>query len=272
MAQTLFIFTILTFFTLNPSLSLDPVDFSPIEFGADSLFHGDYTPPSPPPPLSPPHPPSLSCEADLNGIGTLETICKLNSSLVFQDDDVYIEGAGSVHVLPGVTLSCPILGCSLIFNVSGEFVLSQNAALIAGTVHITAFNASLFYGSVVNVTGLAGDPPAQTSGTPEGVQGSGGGHGGRGASCVVDNMKLPDDVWGGDAYSWSSLEEPWSYGSQGGTTSKEENFGGKGGGRIRLEVVNEIEVGGSLIADGGDGGIKGGGGSGGSIYVKAHRM
>ncbi|XP_044463835.1 uncharacterized protein LOC123194611 isoform X2 [Mangifera indica] len=272
MAQILFIFTILAFFTLNSSLSLDPNDFSPIEFGVDWLFHGDYTPPSPPPPLSPPHPPSLLCEADLNGIGTLETICKLNSSLVFQDDDVYIEGAGSVHVLPGVSLSCPTLGCSLTFNVSGDFILSQNATLIAGTVYITAFNASLIYGSVVNVTGLAGDPPAQTSGTPEGVQGSGGGHGGRGASCVVDNMKLPDDVWGGDAYSWSSLEEPWSYGSQGGTTSKEENFGGKGGGRIRLEIQNEIEVGGTLMADGGDGSIKGGGGSGGSIFIKAHRM
>ncbi|KAL5771093.1 hypothetical protein ACOSP7_015247 [Xanthoceras sorbifolium] len=267
MAQIFFIFSILTFLSLNPSLSLDPDAFD-----ADFLFRGDYTPPSPPPPIAPPHPPSLSCKHDLNGIGTLETICKLNSSLSFHDDDLYIQGTGSFHILPGVTLSCPLSGCSITINVSGEFVLAESAAIAAGSVYVSAFNASLLFGSVVNVTGLAGEPPAQTSGTPDGVQGGGGGHGGRGASCVVDNLKLPDDVWGGDAYSWSSLEEPWSYGSKGGTTSKGENLGGEGGGRIRFEVVNEIEVSGSLLADGGDGGVIGGGGSGGSIFLKAHRM
>ncbi|WJX29675.1 hypothetical protein P8452_18290 [Trifolium repens] len=99
-------------------------------------------------------------------------------------------------------------------------------------------NATFFDGSVINVTGLAGSPPAQTSGTPSGIQGAGGGYGGRGATCVSDNNKLPDDVWGGDAYSWATLDEPWSYGN----------------------------VSGDLLA------IKGGGGSGGSIYIKAHRM
>ncbi|KAL6990338.1 hypothetical protein U1Q18_048839, partial [Sarracenia purpurea var. burkii] len=88
--------------------------------------------------------------------------------------------------------------------------LELNAEMIAGTVSVNAGNATLFNGSVINVTALAGLPPEQTSGTPGGVQGGGGGHGGRGASCVMDNMKLPEDVWGGDAYSWSSLGEPWS--------------------------------------------------------------
>lgn len=272
MAPNFLIFTILAFFTVNLSLSLDQNDFPLIGFGDDSLFHGDYSPPSPPPPIAPPHPPSLTCRSDLNGIGTLDTVCQLNSSLTFQNDNVYVEGSGSFHVLPGVTLNCRILGCSITINVTGEFVLGQNSAIIAGTVYVSAFNASFLSGSVVNVTGLAGEPPAQTSGTPDGVQGAGGGHGGRGASCVADNMKLPDDVWGGDAYSWSSLEEPWSYGSKGGTTSKGENFGGEGGGRIRFEIVNEIEVSGSLLADGGDGGVKGGGGSGGSIFIEAQRM
>lgn len=272
MAQIFLIFTILIFFTLEPSLSLDQYDFPVIGFGADSLFHGDYTPPSPPPPIAPPHPPSLSCQRDLGGVGTLETVCLLNSSLTFENDDVYVEGSGSLHILPGVTLRCPIKGCLLTINVTGEFLLGRNSAIIAGTVYVSALNASFSSGSVVNATGLAGEPPAETSGTPDGVQGAGGGHGGRGASCLVDNLKLPDDVWGGDPYSWSSLEEPWSYGSKGGTTINGENFGGEGGGRIRLEVVNEIEVSGSLLADGGDVGVKGGGGSGGSIFVKAHRM
>ena len=61
-------------------------------------------------------------------------------------------------------------------------------------------------------------------------------------------------------------------GLSGGTTSKEEKYGGEGGGRIKFEVVDSIDVSGDLLANGGDGGMKGGGGSGGSIFVKAHRM
>ncbi|KAK4753990.1 hypothetical protein SAY87_002094 [Trapa incisa] len=235
------------------------------------VIHGDYSPPAPPPPISPPHPPSFSCEGDLGGIGSLDTTCELNSTIEFYYD-VYVEGTGNLVLLPGVTISCPVKGCYILVNISGDFCIGQNGAIIAGTVHIVAENVSLAGGSLVNVTALAGDPPTQTSGTPTGTQGAGGGHGGRGASCLTDNQKLPDDVWGGDAYSWASLDEPYSYGSKGGTTNKEENYGGEGGGRIRIEVAGEIEVSGSLLADGGNGGVKGGGGSGGSIFIKARRM
>ncbi|XP_040971187.1 uncharacterized protein [Gossypium hirsutum] len=267
-----YFFLLLFIFTINPCLAVVQIDeFSIID--SDLLSsHGDYSPPSPPPPSLPPLPPSLSCEEDLNGIGSLDTVCELNSSFSF-DSDVYIAGNGSFHVLPNVILSCPMKGCSISINVSrGEFSLGQNAGVFTGTFFVSARNASFSKGSVVNVSSLAGQPPAQTSGTPSGIQGAGGGHGGRGASCVSDNLKLPDDVWGGDAYSWSTLDKPWSYGSKGGTTSKEEDYGGEGGGRIRLEVEEAIEIGGSLLANGGDGGVKGGGGSGGSIYIKAHRM
>lgn len=258
-------------FIINPSLIFAENDeLSIVGFDFDS-FHGDYTPPSPPPPASPPHPPSLSCEGDLGGIGSFDTLCVLNSSLVFEED-VYIEGAGNLHILSGVIFSCPAAGCSILVNISGDFVMGVNSSIIAGSVHVFAQNVSMSDGSMINVTALAGAPPAQTSGTPSGVQGSGGGHGGRGACCVTDNTKLPEDVWGGDAYSWSTLDEPRSYGSKGGTTSKEEDYGGGGGGRIGFEVDSAIEVWGTLMADGGDGGVKGGGGSGGSIYMKAPRM
>ena len=258
-------------FIINPSFILaDNDEFSVGDFDFN-LFHGDYTPPSPPPPASPPHPPSLSCEEDLGGNGSVDTICVLNSSLNFAED-VYIEGIGSLHILSGVIVSCPVAGCSILVNISGEFVMGVNSSIVAGTLSVTAQNASLNNGSIINVTALAGAPPAQTSGTPSGVQGSGGGHGGRGASCVTDNTKLPEDVWGGDAYSWSTLDEPRSYGSKGGTTSKEEDYGGGGGGRIEFDVGGAIAVCGGLMADGGDGGVKGGGGSAGSIYIKAPRM
>ena len=271
-SSNLFILTVFSLSILYSSFLCFGLDdeFSIISYDFDSLY-SDYTPPAPPPPAPLPHPPSLSCQEDLNGVGSLDTLCKLNSSLIF-NTDVYIEGKGSLHVLPDVNLSCPVLGCSILINISRGFSLHSSSLIIAGTVSVISQNASLLDGSVINVTGLAGAPPAQTSGSPSGTQGAGGGHGGRGASCVTDNTKLPDDVWGGDAYSWSSLDEPWSYGSKGGTTSKEERYGGEGGGRIKFEIADSIEVSGGLLANGGDGGIKGGGGSGGSIYIKAHRM
>lgn len=163
-------------------------------------------------------------------------------------------------------------GCEISINITGNFSLGENATVLAGTFELEAYNASFGNGSAVNVTGLGGSPPAQTSGTPQGVDGAGGGHGGRGACCLTDKEKLPDDVWGGDPYSWSTLQKPWSYGSKGGTTSKEVDYGGGGGGRIRFWIRNYVEVNGGLLADGGDGGDRGGGGSGGSIFIKAAKM
>ncbi|XP_073150662.1 uncharacterized protein [Henckelia pumila] len=245
-------------------------DFSITEYDSAKIFRGDYSPPSPPPPSPPPHPPSLSCE-DLRGVGSLDTTCELSYSLNFEND-IYVEGNCDLFVLQGVSLVCPKLGCSIVFNISGEFRLNPFAEIVAGSVLIASGNASLLGGSVINVTARAGEPPDPSTGTPDDSVGGGGGHGGRGASCVMDNKKLPEDVWGGDAYSWESLDEPWSYGSKGGTTKREEDFGGIGGGRIKFEVKECVEVRGQLLAEGGDGGIKGGGGSGGSIYLKAHKM
>ncbi|KAM0020816.1 hypothetical protein Hdeb2414_s0025g00671221 [Helianthus debilis subsp. tardiflorus] len=270
MATTrIFCLVIVVISVLNPSLFVSStID----EFESSILvFHGDYSPPSPPPPAPSPHPPSLSCEEDLGGIGSLDTTCELNSSLIFETD-VYIEGEGNLRILPGVRFVCADAGCSVVINVSSEFRLGLNSVIVAGTVDVTAGSAVFDEGSVVNVTALGGDPPEYTSGSPKGVLGGGGGHGGRGACCVVDNTKLPEDVWGGDAYGWSSLDQPFDYGSKGGTTSKEVDYGGKGGGRVWVEVVDAVEIIGSIFADGGDGGLKGGGGSGGSIFVKAHKM
>ncbi|KAE8678713.1 putative Glutamyl-tRNA(Gln) amidotransferase subunit C [Hibiscus syriacus] len=180
------------------------------------LLHQDYSPPAPPPP--PPHAPSVS------------------------------SGKGSFYILPGVRFHCPISGCSITLNISGNFSLAENSSIVTGTFELAAYNASFFNGSAVNTTGWAGDPPAQTSGTPLGVEGAGGGHGGRGASCLVEDVKLPEDVWGGDVYSWSSLQEPSSYGSK------------------EVQQVRKWTMEGEAVAG------KGGGGSGGSIHIIAHKM
>ncbi|CAA0824261.1 Unknown protein [Striga hermonthica] len=248
-------------------------DSGPEDLDLDSeilLFHQDYTPPAPPPP--PPHPPSLSCQSDLGGIGSLDTTCQVVSSLNLSKD-VYVEGKGNLVILPNVIVNCSsISGCEFAVNVTGNFTLGENSTIICGTFELASDNAIFGNGSAVNTTGLAGSPPPQTSGTPQGVDGAGGGHGGRGAACLRDKSKLQEDVWGGDAYSWSSLGKPWSYGSRGGTTSNEVDYGGGGGGRVMLVVSMLLELNGSILADGGDGGVKGGGGSGGSIYIKAYKM
>ncbi|CAH1451664.1 unnamed protein product [Lactuca virosa] len=235
-----------------------------------NLFHQDYSPPAPPPP--PPHPPSASCEFDLGGVGSLDTTCEVVTSLNLTQN-MYIAGKGNFFILPNVTVSCTVFpGCEIGINVTGDFSLGENARIIAGTFELEAGNASFAEGSLVNTTALAGNPPEQTSGTPHGIDGAGGGYGGRGAACLLNDKKLPDDVWGGDAYSWSTLQKPWSYGSKGGTTSLDVDYGGGGGGRIKLVVKNLLEMNGSLLAEGGNGGTQGGGGSGGSIYLKAYKM
>ncbi|KAI3822027.1 hypothetical protein L1987_09608 [Smallanthus sonchifolius] len=234
------------------------------------LFRQDYSPPAPPPP--PPHPPSSTCEDGLGGVGSLDTTCEVVDSLNLTQN-MYIAGKGNFFILPNVTVGCSgIPGCELGINVTGDFSLGENAQIVVGSFYLEAANASFGVGSLVNSTGLAGDPPEQTSGTPQGLDGAGGGYGGRGAACLLNDKKLPDDVWGGDAYSWSTLQKPWSYGSKGGTTSKDADYGGGGGGRIKVVVNSLVEMNGSLLAEGGDGGTKGGGGSGGSIYLKAYKM
>ncbi|KAM2544411.1 hypothetical protein TB1_016104 [Malus domestica] len=233
------------------------------------LFHQDYSPPAPPPP--PPRPPSVSCTDDLGGVGSLDATCQIVSDSNLTSD-VYITGKGSFYILPGVRFSCAIPGCAIIINITGNFSLGSNASLLAGAFELTAHNASFLEGSALNTTALAGKPPPQTSGTPQGIDGAGGGHGGRGASCLVDKRKLPEDVWGGDAYSWSSLQRPASFGSRGGSTSREVDYGGLGGGRVRLQVREFLVVEGRVLAEGGGGGNRGGGGSGGSIFIKAYKM
>ncbi|KAF3562388.1 hypothetical protein DY000_02019215 [Brassica cretica] len=272
-----FFFVSVAVFAVNPSSSyrfaiVEPNSGFNSGLDPDSeslLFHQDYSPPAPPPP--PPHGPSVSCTDDLGGVGLLDTTCKIVADLNLTKD-VYIAGKGNFIILPGVKFHCAIPGCSIAINVSGNFSLGAASTIVAGTFELSAGNASFAGGSAVNTTGLAGSPPSQTSGTPQGIDGAGGGHGGRGACCLTDTRKLPEDVWGGDAYSWSTLSKPWSYGSKGGSTSREIDYGGGGGGRVKMNITQFLDVNGSLLAEGGYGGAKGGGGSGGSIFITAYKM
>ncbi|KAI7757873.1 hypothetical protein M8C21_026791, partial [Ambrosia artemisiifolia] len=147
-------------------------------------------------------------------------------------------------ILPHVLIVCPIEGWVISFNLSGNIKVRQSSAIIAGSVIFSAANVSMDSNSLINTTALAGAPPSQTSGTPVGYDGAGGGHGGRGASCVRKSGRMSD----------------------------EDKFGGNGGGRVKLIVTDILYMNGSLLAEGGDGGQNGGGGSGGSIVIKALKL
>ncbi|CAO2819397.1 unnamed protein product [Amaranthus hypochondriacus] len=209
----------------------------------------------------------VSCE-DLEGVGSFNTTCLLNSN-VRLSSSIYAFGTGNLEILPHVSIVCPFEGCSIEFNVSGNVKVGPNAAIIAGSVIIAAHSLSIGQNSSVNTTSLAGKPPAQTSGTPVGYDGAGGGHGGRGASCLRNEQI---DAWGGDVYSWSNVSEPWSYGSKGSGRSAQNPFGGRGGGRVKLIIDDELYLNGSVMAEGGDGGVGGGGGSGGSIIINSYKL
>lgn len=204
---------------------------------------------------------TVSCE-DLNGAGSFETTCILNTSLQL-DHDICISGTGNLEISSRTVILCRISGCSITVNVSGYVTVGSYAAIVAGSIAFVANNITVSHDAVVNSTSLGGSPPAQTSGTPTSLDGAGGGHGGRGASCLRSNNTL----WGGDVYSWSTLSDPWSFGSKGGSASADKQYGGDGGGRIMLKVINTLNIDGFILAEGGEGGLKGGGGSGGSIQV-----
>ncbi|KAF7810029.1 uncharacterized protein G2W53_036772 [Senna tora] len=209
---------------------------------------------------------SISCE-DLNGVGSFNTTCLLSSTF-YLNSDIHIYGVGNLEILSHASISCPVEGCTIIFNMSGNIKLGQYASIVAGSVILSAANLTMEYSSSVNSSSLGGPPPSQTSGTPVGYDGAGGGHGGRGASCLKNN----NTNWGGDVYAWSTLSEPWSYGSKGGGKSSQKKYGGNGGGRVKLLVKDTLYVNGSVTAEGGDGGSEGGGGSGGSIMIYAIKL
>ncbi|KAK8945495.1 hypothetical protein KSP40_PGU015913 [Platanthera guangdongensis] len=209
---------------------------------------------------------SISCQ-DLKGFGSLSETCVISSNISFEHD-LCIYGTGNLEISPGVSINCPVKGCSVTVNISGIVRVGSYAEIIAGSIIFASSNLTLNHHSIINTSASGGPPPAQTSGTPIGYDGAGGGHGGRGASCMKSNKTN----WGGDVYAWSTLSEPWSYGSKGGSISAGKLYGGDGGGRIMFEVRDLLNVEGLVTADGGAGGFKGGGGSGGSILLYALKL
>uniref|UniRef100_A0A7I4AXX0 DUF8003 domain-containing protein n=1 Tax=Physcomitrium patens TaxID=3218 RepID=A0A7I4AXX0_PHYPA len=214
---------------------------------------------------------SVGCESDLGGVGSLDSFCRLRSSVVLGTTSLIV-GAGTLEIDHHVSLACPTAGCEIVVLLSGNLILGPDSSISGGSLTIQAENVTVLDRSSITSTASAGDPPIGTSGTPSNTEGAGGGHGGRGASCERSEDKDQRDTWGGDTYSWETLTAPWSHGSRGGTTEERDlDLGGAGGGRIAITTV-ELNLNGVIEANGGSVGLHGGGGSGGSIIISARNI
>lgn len=96
---------------------------------------------------------------------------------------------------------------------------------------------------------------------------TGGGHASKGGG-LYDQTDHTSVREGGKYYG--SLYTPNLRGSAGGSSST--SAGGKGGGIVDLNIAKHLLVDGEVSADGSNGQTLGGGGSGGSIYIKSYNL
>ena len=170
-----------------------------------------------------------------------------------------------------VVLTDPITVDSLsLINNSTLYPKGSNNRALATITVTTRGNLTMTANSRVRVAGYgyvgATGPGTGANGNPVGDhRAGGGGHGGRGG----DGYQFPNS--GGVVND--VLEQPIDLGSGGGNWNGIDNFGGAGGGAIRLIVNGTFNIADSrLEAFGADSNSQSGGGAGGSIWVTVNAL
>ena len=165
-----------------------------------------------------------------------------NNDLVIIGTTVTINGAHPFHSL----------------SLQSGAVLNHTAALAAGMKLTIAQDLTIDPTSKINVSGQGfGVETGPGAGVTSNSGGSGGGYGGNGGRYSA----------GAGGAGYGSILQPTDLGSGGG--GGYYGSGGSGGGSIRLIVGGTLQVDGSLVSNGTDGGSYGGGGGGGSVYLTA---
>ena len=141
----------------------------------------------------------------------------------------------------------PGYGGTLNFTVIGNVNIQPGGSIVAD-----------YSGSAPNV----GSGRGLSTGNSPYYPCSGGGHGGYGG------MGISNSIAGGVTYD--STTSPSISGSGGGFYNSTYGTAGNGGGYVRLFVNGNLQLDGSISANGGSGTIGGGGGSGGSIYIQVY--
>lgn len=143
------------------------------------------------------------------------------------------------------------------WNVDGRVWVVCSNLTVTGTINADYCG----YTNRVGDGGGAGYGPAAGKRSTSMQRGGGGGNGGNGGNGT--------DAAQGDVFGSNTVPDtPGSSGGSGSSPSLSNNYGGKGGGVIRLEVAEALLLDGVLTANGGNGAGGGGGGAGGSIYIK----
>lgn len=219
----------------------------------------------------------------IGGAGTIFTKITGQNGLLVLDNGARA-GANSTVTLPtpadvvvrgnaGVVAISP-------FN-SSNLTVSANSVLTGTTQSPLGVQSALALSAAGNLTIQAGgalalDGQGYTAGSGPGAggevfqsggyyYGGGGGHGGFGAPAAVANAT------GGSTYDYQTA--PTSPGSGGGGTTppfSPASIGGAGGGALQLTVAGNLQLDGTISANGVNGsGVAGGGGAGGAIEINA---
>ena len=147
------------------------------------------------------------------------------------------------------------------WNVRHMTIASNSALATVGpttTLTINAQTLTIEPTASVLADGAGSNPLQGTS--PGGIY-SGGGHGGAGGNSLTNTGV------GGLPFG-TQQQTPNTYGSGGGGTNTSLiSGGGAGGGVIRLNISNQLNIGGRVSANGRDASSAGGGGAGGSIWI-----
>lgn len=104
-----------------------------------------------------------------------------------------IVGVRTLEMKIYISVSCEVVGYNLIIMLEGDLNLGEKFSIKCGTFMVQASNVNLGDKFTINTTTLAENPPHQTSKTPSGINGIGGGHGGRGVCYLKNETKEQGD-------------------------------------------------------------------------------
>ncbi|MFB6116032.1 MAG: hypothetical protein ABEK10_00835, partial [Candidatus Nanosalina sp.] len=208
---------------------------------------------------------AISCDS-----GSLSGTCEINTTQDITSET--ITGTGDIVVTTyGALITSSGTGTTARINIGGDLTIKNR---MHGNFNISAQNLYV-QGGILSADakgyagGGAGGADGQGPGGGTGVSGdaAGGGYGGQGG-----DGDRTQSATGGPSYG--SRTNPTSLGSGGGGGAGAR--GGYGGGKIILDIANEISVGGTISADGedglDDGSGSGGGGAGGTINIEADKI
>ncbi len=219
---------------------------------------------------------TLRCGGDLKlDAGDLDFDADSATGLsLFVAGDLILTNSGAqLHVRGGITnAQTPDWGARV--DVTGDLILYTNTAVYpwshprnGGSPLFRAQNVRIASGGRINADCIGFSRGLSTNGWGPGGgryistgNTAGGGHGGRGGRYSLSF---------GQSYGDSNAPvQAGSGGSGGGGTYLDLYVGQDGGGVARIEVAGTLDLGGTISANGGSASAYGGGGAGGSIYLR----